>query len=164
MGTKELLFFAPFQFTLPCRERPRRRDLRLPLRPFQFTLPCRERREMVESGIFWMGFNSRSRVGSDSGRGPWRGAAAGFNSRSRVGSDKPLLPLPIPAAKCFNSRSRVGSDSLRRRPECRPPCFNSRSRVGSDTRGLELVKLASPFQFTLPCRERPTSRRRPPTP
>ena len=54
---------------------------------FQFTLPCRERHTTIDQLLDEYGFNSRSRVGSDS---PYTSASSStrrFNSRSRVGSD-----------------------------------------------------------------------------
>ena len=56
-----------FQFTLPCRERRDGAPYRRPRRVFQFTLPCRERLRLSKSGRVGLGFNSRSRVGSDAG-------------------------------------------------------------------------------------------------
>ena len=101
-----------FQFALPRGERRRRGGaLRTPPR-FQFALPRGERR-----------FACRHRT-----------ATGGFNSRSRVESDSALL-LQCRCDQRFNSRSRVGSDHSADFSSGKFSCFNSRSRVGSDTTG-----------------------------
>ena len=55
----------------------------------------------------------------------------GFNPRSRVGSDS-LVSEAITLMNRFNPRSRVGSDNPTRRTNRRIQSFNPRSRVGSD--------------------------------
>ena len=54
---------------------------------FQFTLPCRERQGSAGGAVEDLGFNSRSRVGSDPSPLNTCPSNASFNSRSRVGSD-----------------------------------------------------------------------------
>ena len=79
-----------------------------------------------------------------------------FNSRSRVGSD-PSSTLRWPALTGFNSRSRGGSDALPSFTFLSLTCFNSRSRVGSDNDKRPVLIMDTQFQFTLPCRERPST-------
>ena len=143
---------------------------------FQFTLPHGERpsRRLRGDGQA-MGFNSRSRMGSDRLRRRPRRADAGFNSRSRMGSD--------PAPRSRTSSSRPFQFTLphgERHPRSEDnfcPCrfqftlphgerqaededetegkgFNSRSRMGSDLATLETPALIDWFQFTLPHGER----------
>ena len=142
-----------FQFTLPCRERPAFARAEGGAREFQFTLPCRERRSSGVSAALPLGFNSRSRVGSDCRCRARSLRRPCFNSRSRVGSDKGKLSR-IDGRGRFNSRSRVGSD-------CRCPYWETpvstfqftlpcRERLGTINEGSS----DSEFQFTLPCRER----------
>ena len=38
-----------------------------------------------------------------------------------------------------------------------PISFNTRSRVGSDQRRMSVLTRSAKFQFTLPCRERPST-------
>ena len=121
---------------------------------FQFTLPCRERLVIGHATPYSDGFNSRSRVGSDSTPASPPPSATGFNSRSRVGSDT-VLDSYEPRMDGFNSRSRVGSDSRMRVSTFCASCFNSRSRVGSDPSAPQNRRIHKMFQFTLPCRERP---------
>ena len=76
-----------FQFTLPCRERQLLALTKAAGPLFQFTLPCRERPfRQAHLGVI-VGFNSRSRVGSDGAGLSHQGTTRRFNSRSRVGSD-----------------------------------------------------------------------------
>ena len=55
---------------------------------FQFTLPHGERQDGLTHRLRRVGFNSRSRMGSDPPRQPWRHRRRSFNSRSRMGSDQ----------------------------------------------------------------------------
>ena len=77
------------------------------------------------------GFNSRSRMGSDTQGRPRQPRECGFNSRSRMGSDNRAHLRPL-RPRCFNSRSRMGSDAPPGLLDRRADCFNSRSRMGSD--------------------------------
>ena len=61
-------FIFEFQFTLPCRERQAPKGEPGGRGQFQFTLPCRERLSWIEKVGPGAGFNSRSRVGSDTKR------------------------------------------------------------------------------------------------
>ena len=58
-----------------------------------------------------VGFNSRSREGSDLSQPPRLARYPRFNSRSREGSDELLITL-LHKVLSFNSRSREGSDGL----------------------------------------------------
>ena len=143
-----------FQFTLPRGERlsPSRRSpdssvvsIHAPARgatglgeehrcdcAFQFTLPRGERLSPASFHSPGIGFNSRSREGSDRNVSRTMCLQCRFNSRSREGSDEgggqkvPHIRVSIhapargatfaskqglPAILCFNSRSREGSDS-----------------------------------------------------
>ena len=121
---------------------------------FQFTLPRGERPVGPRRPRQPLGFNSRSRVGSDRYFAGCSPSTFRFNSRSRVGSDGadylyPFLcevSIHAPAwgatvgrgrrwrrNRGFNSRSRVGSDRRRSILRWLRGSFNSRSRVGSDT-------------------------------
>ena len=77
-----------FQFTLPCRERPRLKLILAFAQRFQFTLPCRERPVFSSAGsrmfMFQFTLPCRERPG---GLGVLVALRGGFNSRSRVGSD-----------------------------------------------------------------------------
>ena len=98
---------------------------------FQFTLPRGERRTAFPPFVWLMGFNSRSREGSDKERERVKTLINSFNSRSREGSD--------PGAKLFNFRCRVSIHAPARGATVIQVCtditinrFNSRSREGSD--------------------------------
>ncbi len=78
-----------FQSTLPYRERPQRHcDCRL-FRRFQSTLPYRERRSGHTIPVQHLGFNPRSRTGSDRTVLANKESVTRFNPRSRTGSDVP---------------------------------------------------------------------------
>ena len=142
---------------------------------FQFTLPHGERRGANHPALLLDGFNSRSRMGSDSRSGGPCGGGCGFNSRSRMGSDQQVavkaqlgggfnsrsrmgsdeqavLNKEIYAR--FNSRSRMGSDRLFASLPARVRGFNSRSRMGSDLQSRIRRNDTEMFQFTLPHGER----------
>ena len=142
---------------------------------FQFTLPHGERRGVIDHLPPKPGFNSRSRMGSDSRVPRGTPASVCFNSRSRMGSDSAhraagertaAFQFTLPhgerpprsslrsIARCFNSRSRMGSDPSPATPVSFPGCFNSRSRMGSDTRPAFARAGGVGFQFTLPHGER----------
>ena len=100
---------------------------------FQFTLPCRERQVInhLLKGLPKFQFTLPCR-------------------------ERPCQVAGFGKTVSFNSRSRVGSDPRLHRQADRPAGFNSRSRVGSDGRE-RLVGALGEFQFTLPCRERPSA-------
>ena len=174
---------ARFQFTLPCRERLEKGTTKADWPKFQFTLPCRERRRTrTTPGRSSASFNSRSRVGSDSGGGVNGLPTYTFQftlpcrERPRVpsGSSSHLaFQFTLPCRErhgrrrnhhgrhSFNSRSRVGSDNRAPAPFTTNKGFNSRSRVGSDPQASARAMRAVRFQFTLPCRERRPKTRAP---
>ena len=148
---------APFQSTLPRRERrlPHRSLYRM-LR-FQSTLPRRERPMM--SDLFRQvtaHFNPRSREGSDLPSSISLAAIAisihapakGATPRSRRACkhplfqstlprrERPMAPIRLLCVSYFNPRSREGSDSTCRRPRPDSCYFNPRSREGSDLAGI----------------------------
>ena len=142
-----------FQFTLPHGERPYFALASEKALRFQFTLPHGERPRNRAPHRHALGFNSRSRMGSDmrawaaflrgevSIHAPAWGATRqrddlavvgeGFNSRSRMGSDLGDLGMRGQLAR-FNSRSRMGSDPTTSCGGATSARFNSRSRMGSD--------------------------------
>ena len=94
MGSDELYWTAEdgfrwFQFTLPHGERLLRLNAPFRIRQFQFTLPHGERHGAIYGDLHRPGFNSRSRMGSDTRPTTTAATSPGFNSRSRMGSDAP---------------------------------------------------------------------------
>ena len=77
----------------------------------------------------------------------------GFNSRSRVGSDS-TTSAATPGTSCFNSRSRVGSDSLRGLA-ARPCPVSIRAPAWGATWLTTTMSCFGGFQFALPRGERP---------
>ena len=78
----------------------------------------------------------------------------GFNPRSRTGSDpKPFGPCLW--VLCFNPRSRTGSDLVFQVHGLRFIRFNPRSRTGSDRTSSEWRPEPDTLQSTLPHGERP---------
>ena len=100
-----------------------------------------------------MGFNSRSRMGSDETALVFDNRIPSFNSRSRMGSDRRCV-AGIVTIQSFKSRSRMGSDCSNADPVAVSCSFNSRSRMGSDNIALTPGPQGE-FQFTLPHGERP---------
>ena len=122
-----------FQFTLPRGERHDYPNDYLHTAMFQFTLPRGERRTRQARSTLVIGFNSRSREGSDlpvlllvlvprevSIHAPARGAT--FTLKYKVSGRNVSIHAPARGATplgvtfvvivvCFNSRSREGSDS-----------------------------------------------------
>ena len=142
-----------FQFTLPHGERPLVRLPREVSELFQFTLPHGERPRRRDAPQSARGFNSRSRMGSDtvhralrilrdvSIHAPAWGATSSGSSASSPNPFQFTLPhgerrgvsvVRLSSGR-FNSRSRMGSDN--RPPRRGGPWrrFNSRSRMGSDS-------------------------------
>ncbi len=125
---------------------------------FQSALPCRERRQVAVVLRGKMGFNPRSRVGSDEVQTETLICQECFNPRSRVGSDQ-LHGVQMTRRECFNPRSRVGSDV--RMPNPQPPRkFQSALPCRERHIGREPGDLLTLFQSALPCRERPAGRAR----
>ena len=77
------------------------------------------------------GFNPRSRTGSNSRAYRTRARPCSFNPRSRTGSDNGLILIGS-STRRFNPRSRTGSDMEATGQGARQRCFNPRSRTGSD--------------------------------
>ena len=102
---------------------------------FQFTLPHGERLASRSwRGIFWPGFNSRSRMGSDGGE--WLPAPAADVSIHAPAWGATWRPRRRRTPRRgFNSRSRMGSDTTRTASVHTTRRFNSRSRMGSDMAG-----------------------------
>ena len=142
-----------FQFTLPRGERQVSPLSLASSSEFQFTLPRGERRETTDGTQMSIGFNSRSREGSDFGvflllcwyrvsiHAPARGATSLCSpllSSIDVSIHAPARGATYarrhdrPPHPCFNSRSREGSDRNVSRTMCLLCRFNSRSREGSD--------------------------------
>ena len=78
----------------------------------------------------------------------------GFNPRSRAGSD-PWQCEQVENQKGFNPRSRAGSDLYKGQRGLSAAGFNPRSRAGSDSWKLMRVPWVVLFQSTLPRGERP---------
>ncbi len=121
--------------------------------PFQSTLPRGERLPMIVAHAVTVGFNPRSRAGSDWCHLPNLSFIQSFNPRSRAGSDTgPAMlsaPGPVsihaPARGATAFRQRLcstckvsihaparGATRNQTRPRDAPACFNPRSRAGSD--------------------------------
>ena len=120
-----------FQFTLPHGERPASTRPRSTAGGFQFTLPHGERLGRVVHKAHVLGFNSRSRMGSDA------------KTKLFAKWDKVSIHAPAWGA----TRHPAG---IRRRRDR----FNSRSRMGSDTKRGIANDTDLRFQFTLPHGER----------
>ena len=120
---------------------------------FQFTRPRGARLTLFPKLDYFIGFNSRARVGRDSTTfRPFmsctkfqltrpRGARLKVTSLLMVlysfQFTRPRGARRIPTSVssmvgCFNSRARVGRDQAMPRQASRAECFNSRARVGRD--------------------------------
>ena len=124
-----------FQSTLPHGERLLWTGATRAGRRFQSTLPHGERLEGEEIGSTQVGFNPRSRTGSDGG---WI--------------------RPCPCDHSFNPRSRTGSDDITEVSVLFVGRFNPRSRTGSDRLLHPVCACLTTFQSTLPHGERPSCR------
>ena len=103
--------------------------------------------------LLWVGFDPRSRTGSDVssfvGRLPF------IRFRSTLPHGERRRPCRILLAACrFDPRSRTGSDREPSSRPCRPWCFDPRSRTGSDMRPFWTSTPQVTFRSTLPHGER----------
>ena len=106
---------------------------------FQSTLPHGERHHANHANNSrQLGFNPRSRMGSDDSARQSSWTRGGFNPRSRMGSDPP---------RYFARSTAIG--------------FNPRSRMGSDLLPLAISAMYMTFQSTLPHGERPNTSQQP---
>ena len=144
---------AKFQFTLPRGERHTRKVSITAERQFQFTLPRGERLSRAKWQRLRIGFNSRSREGSDLAS---QVSLSEYSFQFTLPRGERLcLTFRIRLRQGFNSRSREGSDVLIR------GLFTQRVvSIHAPARGATGWLRISPcllqrFQFTLPRGERP---------
>ena len=148
------LTLAKFQSTLPRRERLICKNPKKSSARFQSTLPRRERRMM--KGMLWLGFRfqstlprrERQRVtaynvtrNKISIHAPAKGATQDKLKEleaSKISIHAPAKGATLHTAIIFPSLSN----------------FNPRSREGSDNVPLDVSEMDTPFQSTLPRRER----------
>ena len=122
---------------------------------FQFTLPRGERlRHRPYIAATKLGFNSRSRGGSDRNARFSHGELLQVSIHAPAGGATERSIFTRGIAASFNSRSRGGSDFPSMLKRFFPVSFNSRSRGGSDTRRAWIFGISRKFQFTLPRGER----------
>ena len=194
-----------FRSALPRRERPvlqlhvdrrRRVSIRAPAKgatrlvanlvrnaqPFRSALPRRERRQPPVNHLTSIGFDPRSREGSDPRRGgqrvhlgvsiraPAKGATRGFAAARHPAHVSIRAPAKgatrrVQRLECarqgFDPRSREGSDADARARRFFMICFDPRSREGSDPRRLSLTGVSGWFRSALPRRERPYTVKKP---
>ena len=120
---------------------------------FQFTPPCRGRPRALPKCFTRLCFNSRPRAGGDTFRSPTQRRCTGFQFTPPCRGRRPT-PCRLPrSARCFNSRPRAGGDLPASGRRCVCKCFNSRPRAGGDFCRSRCLAYQT-FQFTPPCRGR----------
>ena len=144
-----------FQFTLPRGERLSISSNKADGRGFQFTLPRGERPDVADViDPRTLGFNSRSREGSD--------ASGSFSSFVGIvfqftlpRGERPFALICVHVYLSFQFTLPRGERRQGLVVGRAERCFNSRSREGSDNRVRHRCAECYPFQFTLPRGERP---------